>query len=342
MIETFKILIEEPERLKKIIVFLIRFIIVSIFSSILYTNIFGAYVLLDFKNPVFLTDLYMFFISGKILIVLLIYLFCKVAVFDILAEIPASLLRGLVNVTTRNKSNFKDSQLVRYVLSSFGILTIDEKAKQVSLGKNYEIFYDMLTVYQQKEARKEIDGIKNSLMNETLHSYFAFAILFFFYTNFYLSPLLTVLVLTGLLVSSIAYFGISIVIEFFDINAAELLFGLKLYRQEKFVVSFLKENFITIIDDEETRDQLSKKINFKGEEFSLVFYPGKTKIMSHMIRRLVNRTANNNLAGAIIITDKPVTDTGKKLLRKNKNIKIIHATTEKKLRLKLENYFFER
>lgn len=342
MIETFKILIEEPEKLKKYIVFLIRFIIIFIFSSLLYTNIFGEYELLDYKKLTFFTDLYNFFISGKILIVALIYLSCKVVIFDIATEIPASLLRGVVNFTTRNKSNFKDSQLIRFVLSSFGILSIDEKSKNVSLGKNYKLFYDILSVYHKKEAKKDIQGIKHSLMNETLHSYFAFAILFFFFMDFHHSSLLTTLVLLGLLLSSISYFGISIIIEFFDINAAELLFGLNLFRQEKFVTSFLKEHFIRIIENEEKSDQLSKKINFKSAEYSLEFYPGKTKISSQMVQRIINRTANDNLAGSIIITDKPLTDTGRRILRKNKNIKVIYANSEKKLRSKLEEYFFEK
>lgn len=342
MIETFKILIEEPEKLRKFIVFLIRFIITSIFSSILYTYIFGEYELLNYQTSTFLTDFYTFFISGKVLLVALIYLSCKVAVFDIATEIPASLLRGMVNFTTRNKSNFKDSQLIRFVLSSFKILSIDEKSKKVSLGKNYELFYDILSVYHKKEAKKDIHGIKHSLMNETLHSYFAFTILFFFFIDFHQSSLLTTLVLLGLLLSSISYFGISIIIEFFDINAAELLFGLNLFKQEKFVASFLNEHFISIIENEERKNQLSKKINFKNAEYSLEFYPGKTKISSPMVQRIINRTANNNLAGTIIITDKPLTDTGKQLLKKNKNIKVIYATTEKKLRSKLEEYFFEK
>lgn len=342
MIETFKILIEEPEKLRKFVVFLIRFIIISIFSSVLYEHIFGEYELLDYKEQTFLADLYSFFMSGRVLIIGLIYLSCKVVIFDIATEIPASLLRGLVNITTRNKSNFKDSHVIRFVLNAFGILSIDEKANKVSLGKNYELFYDIVSIYHKKEARKDIHGIKHTLMNETLHSYFAFSFLFFFFTDFQQSHLLVALVLSGLLLSSISYYGISIIIEFFDINAAELLFGLNLFKQEKFVTSFLKEHFIRIIEDEKRNDQLSKKISFKSAEYSLEFYPGKTKISSPMVQRIINRTANNNLAGTIIITDKPLTDTGKQLLKKNKNIKVIYATTEKKLRSKLEEYFFEK
>lgn len=50
----------------------------------------------------------------------------------------------------------------------------------------------------------------------------------------------------------------------------------------------------------------------------------------------------NNLAGSIISTDKSLTETGMRLLKKNKNIKVIYATSEKKLRKKLEEYFFEK
>lgn len=342
MIETFKILIEEPEKLKKFIVLIIRIILISIFTSLFYSYIFGIYELLDYKSNGFWNDLYHFFITGRVLIVALIYLTCKVILFDVFAELLASLFRGFVNKVTNNKSHFKDSFLIRFVLNSFGILSIDTKTKKVSLGKNYEQFYDILSLYQDKEGKNEIHGIKNSLMNETLHSYFVFTILFFFFLDLTQFQLLTAMAIIGLILTSLSYFSLCIIIEFFEINAAELLFGLNLFKQEKIVTSFLNEHHIQIIDNEERPNQLSKRINFKNAEYSLEFYPGKSKIMSHMVKRMLNRTTNNNLAGTIIITDKPISEASRKLLKANKNIKVICAKTEKKLLLKLEKYFFEK
>lgn len=342
MIETFKILIEEPEKLRKYLVFMIRFILSSIFASILYSNIFGEYELLSYKNDLFWSDLYHFFITGRIMIVILFYLTCKIILFDILAEIPASLLRGIVNRVTRNKSHFKDSLPIRLILSYIGILSIESKTKKVSLGKNYEQFYDLLSIYQDKEGKEEIHNIKNSLMNETLHSYFVFTILFFCNMNLTQFHLLTTMVVIGLILSSLSYFSLSLIIEFFEINGAELLFGLNLFKQEKFVTSFLIEHHIKIIDNEGNTNQLSKKIDFKNAEYSLEFYPGKSKIVSHMIKKIINKTTNSNLAGTFIITDKPLSRTAKKLLKTNKNIKVIYATTEKKLLFKLEKSFLEK
>lgn len=276
------------------------------------------------------------------MIVILFYLTCKIILFDILAEIPASLLRGIINRVTRNKSHFKDSLTIRLILSYIGILSIESKTKKISLGKNYEQFYDLLSIYQDKEGKKEIHNIKNSLMNETLHSYFVFTILFFFFMNLTQFHLLTAMVVTGLILSSFSYFSLSVIIEFFEINGAELLFGLNLFKQEKFVTSFLTEHHIKIIDNEENANQLSKKIHFKNAEYCLEFYPGKTKIVSHMIKKIINKTTNSNLAGTFIITDKPLSSTAKKLLKTNKNIKVIYATTEKKLLFKLEKSFLEK
>lgn len=342
MIETFKILIEEPEKFKKFIVLIIRFILISIFTSLFYGYIFGTYELLDFKSNDFWNDLYHFFITGRALIVVLIYLTCKVILFDVFAELLASLLRGFVNKVTNNKSHFKDSFLIRLVLTLFGIISIDDRTKNVVLGENYEQFYDILMVYQHKEGKQEIHGIKNSLMNETLHSYFVFTILFFFFMDLTQFQLLTAIVILGLILSSLSYLSLCVIIEFFDVNGAELLFGLNLFKQEKFVTSFLNEHHIQILENKERPNQLSKKINFKNAEYSLEFYPGKSKIMSHMVKRMINRTANNNLAGTIIITDKPISEASRKLLKKNKSIKVIYAKTEKILLLKLEKHFFEK
>lgn len=341
MIETVKVLIEEPEKLKKLIVLLIRFVLISVFTSLLYIHIFDKYELLNIKSGTFWNELYTFFISGNALIVALLYLTLKVVLFDIIAELGAFILRYLVVLTTRKKSHFKNTGLTRFILEFYGIIEFDEKNK-VSLGHNYEQFYELLSIYQDKEAKKEIHGLKYSLMNETLHSYFVFTILFFCFMDMSHFHLLTTIVIAGLLVTCFSYFSLSVIIEFFEINGAELLFGLNLYQQEKYVSSFLKEHHILTIENEESNDQLYKKISFNNGEYYLILYPGKTKVMSYAVQRIINRTANNNLTGSILITDKQLSKKSQKLLKANQNIAVIYAKTEKKLRLKLENYFFEK
>lgn len=109
MIETVKELIEEPEKLKKMIVLLIRLILISVFTSSLYIHIFDKYELLDIKSNMFWNELYIFFISGRALIVAFLYFTLKVILFDIIAEMGAFILRYTVKLATKKKSKFKDT-----------------------------------------------------------------------------------------------------------------------------------------------------------------------------------------------------------------------------------------
>lgn len=340
MFETVRVLIEEPERLRKILVFIIKFILVSIFTSVLYIHVFGRYELLNFKDGKFWDDIYNFIISGRILTVLLFYLASKLILFDLMAEIPALILRCIVNWMIRDKTNFKDNMLIRFVLELFGVIQFDNKNKRATLGKNYEQFYEMLSVYENTDAKKEIHNIKNSLMSETLHSLFVFTVLYFSMLEVIHVPFITVLLLSGLLVSCLAYYGLTVIFEFFDINGGELLFGLSILHQEKLLTEFLKEHHIAII--EEHSSQFSKRVKLKEGEFNIELFPVKQKIVSHMIQRLLNRTANNSLSGAFLITDKPISATAKKLLKTERNIKVIFADSDTKLIKKLEKHFLEK
>lgn len=340
MFETVRVLIEEPEKLRKVVVFIIKFILISVFTSVLYIHVFGKYELLNFKDEKFWDDIYNFIITGRILTIVLFYLASKLILFDLVAEIPALILRGIVNWIIRDKSNFRDNMLIRFILELFGVIQFDSKRKRATLGKNYEQFYEMLYVYENTEAKKEIHNIKNSLMSETLHSLFVFAILYFTTLDTIHVPFITILLLSALLVSCLAYYGLTVIFEFFDINGGELLFGLSILHQEKILTEFLKEHHIEI--NEEHSSQFSKRIKLKEGEYTIELFPVKQKIVSHMIQRLLNRTANNSLSGAFLITDKPMSETAKKLLKTEKKIKVIFADNDNKLIKKLEKHFLEK
>ncbi|RZJ36563.1 MAG: hypothetical protein EOO51_00140 [Flavobacterium sp.] len=339
MIEYIKALIEEPEKLKKSFVFSIKFILSAIFASSLYEYMFGDYIIIDFKGATVWNEMCHFFISGKILAVAFLYLTSKLILFDLVAEMVGSLLRGFINLIAKNKSRVKDTWFIRFVLEKFNVMRFDKKTRRGSLGKNYEEFHEIISAYQLKNAKKEVHTFKRSLMNETLHTYFVFTILYFTQLHSVHVHYLTILVILGLLGTCYFYFAIIIIINFFDINGAEILFGLDKYKLENLVTLFLRANSIEIIENHST--QLRKRILFKGAIYNLTLYARKERIVSDMVKPLLSTNNNMEIAGTILITDKPISKTAKALLTST-NIKVIYANKDAKLSKKLKKYFLEK
>ena len=205
MFEIVKTLAEEPAKLRKLIFFILKFILSAIVSSKLYTWVFGEFELLNLAIPQFWNELYHFILSGNVVIVFFIYLVSRFLLFDVFASIPDLILNSISKNIFSNEMDLNDNDLIRIILKSLDVITFNKQTKKVGIGENFDNFYEILNLYQHKETKDEVYSLKKSLMNETLHIYFVFVLVYSFFLEVEKSGLFTTILIIGLVINVLSY-----------------------------------------------------------------------------------------------------------------------------------------
>lgn len=343
MFDIFKILAEEPQKIRRSIFILLKFTLNTIAASCLYVLIFKKYDLISFEHPAIWNEIYHFIISGNIIIVFFIYLVCNFLLFDILTIIPKFLLNFISKKIFSNNPDFKDNKSIRIILNVFNVIETDKNDKKIKIGHNFEEFYDLLFSYQHKETKQEIYSFRNSLMNETLHSYFVFVFVFILFINLEKSTLLNYLIGLGLVLNSILYMLLHFAIDFFNNNGENILYGLKSLQINEQVDTFLEENHFRFSkDDSPIKNNFSKMIYINKKEILLDSFFGKYPLPSRQIQRFINVTLNNDKENIVVLSNQKLTKKAKKLLKENnKTIAVLVYENEDDINHKLYNHFVD-
>lgn len=343
MFEIVKTLAEEPAKLRKLIFFILKFILSAIVSSKLYTWIFGEFELINLTIPEFWNELYNFILSGNVVIVFFIYLVSRFLLFDVFASIPNLILNSISKGLFSNKTDLSDNDLIRILLKSLDVITFDKQTKKIGIGESFDNFYEVLNLYQHKENKDEVYSFKNSLMNETLHIYFVFFLIYSCFLNIEKSGLFTTILIIGLVINVLIYFIIYFLIQFFNNNGKDILFGLNLLCTEKVLIEFLKDHKVLFSENEKQKgNKLSKFIVLNGEEALIDIYTGKIPITKYALERYIQQAINNNVKKLILISDKRLTTEAKELMKKNElDFDFIYFKNHLSLNNKLYNLIFD-
>ena len=343
MFELLKTLVEEPAKLRKLVFFILKFILSAIVSSKLYSWIFGEFKLIKLTIPEFWDELYHFVFTGNILVVFFLYLVSRFLLFDIFSSIPSWFLNYISKNIFTKKADLKDNDLIRVLLKSLDVIKFDKETKKVGVGEYFDTFYNILNLYQHKENKDEVYSFKNSLMNETLHIYFVFFLIYSCFLNIEKSGLFTTILITGLVINILIYFIIYFLIQFFNNNGKDILFGLNLLSTEKVLIEFLKDHKVLFSENEkQIGNKLSKFIVLNGKEAVIDIYTGKRPITKYALERYIQQAINNNVKKLILISDKRLTTEAKELMKKNElDFDFIYFKNHLSLNNKLYNLIFD-
>ena len=343
MFEILKTLVEEPAKLRKLVFFILKFILSAIVSSKLYSWIFGEFKLIKLTIPEFWDELYHFVFTGNILVVFFLYLVSRFLLFDVFSSIPSWVINYISKNIFNNKADIKDNELIRILLKSLDVIKFDKETKKVGVGEYFDTFYNILNLYQHKETKDEVYSFKNSLMNETLHIYFVFFLIYSCFLNIEKSGLFTTILITGLVINILIYFIIYFLIQFFNNNGKDILFGLNLLSTEKVLIEFLKDHKVLFSENEKQKgNKLSKFIILNGKEAVIDIYTGKRPITKYALERYIQQAINNNVKKLILISDKRLTTEAKELMKKNElDFDFIYFKNHLSLNNKLYNLIFD-
>lgn len=344
MFELLKVIIDEPTKLKKYFLFIFRFILTSIAASKIYSHYFGVYSLLSFNKNSFIQDLYNFVVDGHIVIIIFIFLGVNFLFYNVLILIPDLILNAIIKRSNRNYKGIKENDFIGYILDFIGVIKRIKSSSKVSMGKNFDEFYDLLSIYQRDETRDEVHHFKKSILNEFVYTYFLFLIIIFFFITIKLPSPLIIIMISGLFVFSYFYIILNKLTNIINTDGEQLLFHLHKLKIEQIVYDFLNEIKITLSETRSPiRNNFSKIIQFNDKDYIFDFYSEKNPLPSFIIQKYIELIVEHKIQGVIILTDNNITQKAKVLVEKNKEIiKIVKFKSEKNLLKKLENYFYDK
>ncbi|WP_165571691.1 hypothetical protein [Flavobacterium enshiense] len=308
----------------------------------MYSFIFGEYELIDFTVPQFWNDFFLFVISGEIIKVFFLYQVTKFVVFDFVGGILDMIFEYVSKKIYNVFYNNNDDEFLKIILKMLGVIITNKQTQKNEAGSNFDEFYDLFHSYPESETKAEIKSIKRSLMNETLHSYFTFIIIYFFILDIGKSDWFTGILILGFLFNILGYIFVYILIEYFNKNVSDIQNALQVMNADKKVKSFLNDYHISFTEPMGALDnKLSKLFILRGKECALDIHPRKTLVTDENIQRGIRQAIKHNREKLILISDKQLTNDAKKVIDGNAfEVQFIHFKDYDTLNNKLEKLFF--
>ncbi|MEK6615783.1 MAG: hypothetical protein AABZ32_06695, partial [Bacteroidota bacterium] len=315
MIEIIKILIEEPERLRKFGLFIIKAVLNIIFASTIYVWIFGEYSLFNTSDFKAWSE---FILSGRILICILLYVASEFLLFSLLSIISTAPLYWLASKIYSDKPDRSERDFVRWILRITNVISFDKKTNKVSAGKNTDGFFEFVSLFEEKESKKEISSLKNSLLNEILHTYFVFVVIYFFVLDITHAKAINYIIIAGCIILPGIYLEICWLIEYMNKNAKDMIYGLKGLKFEQLIYDILRDIGVYPIDVDNPKEKgYLKYIFHNNKEYILQFQYGKRPVSEFIIEIYRDKFINAG-KGMILIANNELTRNAQVLANEHK------------------------
>ena len=341
MIELVKTLAEEPAKRKKVLIFYIRMVLSGIATTALYTHFFGDYQLINFYDKNLFSIVFDFFVSGRIVVIGFLYLFCYLMLFEILSMIPPLVL----NYFTSGKSTkmHLDNGVIAGHLLFFSVIERNNKTREVSVGKNFDEYYYELLDFEESAAKEEVYNYKSSLLFEILTTYFIGVLVFYYFTKIDLPKTLDWIFVTGLVFLAFFYIVLCWLINLFERNSTELVSLLHTLKVEDIVNSSLNQFDLEFTDSrKEPGVYFSKTLKINDTYKLLLYYGTKLDLGSRYIKDAIQGASQMKIKEVILLTNSNPTQKAENLIQENRDwLTIIKFTTEDDLRIQLTNHFYD-
>jgi hypothetical protein len=221
--DILKILLEEPERIRSLFIKFVKLILSIILASHMYIWIIGPYHLINYLS---IAQWVEFVMSGRVLIVLLIFIVSDFVIFSFLPGFTSGLLIWIARKTSYKGDGKEERHFIRWFLKIFNIIEYDETSKKVLAGPNAKVFESALEYMVHDEGRDDFHQMKNSFLNEIVHSYLIFTLIFSLYINNFEIAAISKYVYFLAFILIAFYLSLSFTISYIEKNASSLLSGI--------------------------------------------------------------------------------------------------------------------
>lgn len=342
MIEFFKLLIEEPEKRKKLLLFSIRFVLNIIFASHLYLWVIGKYSIIN------IADVYAwieFVKSGRVLICVLLYFTSDQILFSFLEIFTLGLLHLLSKkVVVKFYFGRDEKNIIFRVLDMFELITFDKKTNKIKAGKNTEEFYEAIETFTKKETKMEIRSFKNSFVSDLVHTFFVFVIIFYLFINIKTqNNFINWIIIICSIILPVIYIAASKFFDFLHKNAKDILLTLHSLKLEKLMNDTLKDMFIHITEVENPKELGYEKTIYHGGQELIIHFNYERRIINNISAEHIQKLYEKTNKKMIIISNKELSRNANSQAEECKDILTnIVFNDESDLIAKLEDYFKDK
>lgn len=342
MIELVKTLAEEPAKRKKVLIFYIRMVLSSIAATSLYIHFFGRYELINFYDKNLFAVVFNFFVSGRIVVVGFLFLFCYFLLFEVLSMIPPLTLYYFTKGKTNNLQ--LDNGIIAGHLSVLGVIKRNKATQEVTVGKNFDEYYYELLEYEDSTAKDAVHSYKSSLLFEILTTYFIGIIVFYYFTPIDLPMVLDWVFITGLVFLVFFYINTCWLVNLFERNSSELINLLHTLKIEEIVNSSLKKFSIAYSDNKKNPGQFfSKTITVNNTNKLLLYYGTNLDLGSHYIGNAIQGANQMKISEVILLSSTNPTAKAENLIQENRRqLTVVKFETEEDLRKQLIKYLYDQ
>lgn len=331
-LDLLTILIEKPEKQWKFGIFIIKVILNLIFTSTVYTWIFGSY---DIINLLDYQSWYGFIISGRVLICILLFFVSQIILFSLLSMISTQPLHWAASKIEIKQLSRTDEYIIKWILKKAKFFNIDKNGKTFLPAKNTEQFHDFVLLFKNKQHRAELSSLKASLLNDILHTYFVFVLEYYFLLDIPKSTILNIIIIIGLVLLPLGYLGVHFVFEFMSKSANEFSMHIDRFKLEKNLYKELGKVGIYLFDVENPEEMGYKKyFNFNSKKYFIKIQYTRSINEELDVKACLTNNLNKN-EGLFIIANNDLTTRAKALVNEN-NDKLIFIYFKSKKALKKE------
>ena len=341
MFEKIEELIEAPEKRKKYLVFAVKTILSCILASFLYSRFVSSYVLLDVLSATFWSELYAFLISGRILLVLLLFLVSRVVLFDIAAVLITSITNLLIGLLKADKENLQHPGLVGMLLTWTHAIKIDKQSNKVDRGKEFDDFYNVIKIYRKKTSKEEVEHFKTLLINQVMHLYYVFVAIYYLILDLPSNTFLNILIISAGIMLFWFYLIIHIITQMLDANENNLFILMRMLNADKITEEFLERYSIPYRYLEQAG--LSPYARFVSEgnkQIAIDYILSEKPFPVNYIHNLPTTIDRKGWRHVILISTQKPSPAAAKLLKENsEKITVIVYDSKKTLHNKLYRFF---
>lgn len=313
VLDFIKLLLDEPSKLKKLIIVLSRIALSVVFAGWLYIKILSKFTVFDILDFRQWSE---FIFSGRVLVVGFIYLISYFILFYILEGLLAPLVIWFLKPSPVKRIDKIEGKIIGWVLRKGKLLDIDGEAKKIRLMENSDSLYEIATAFSKKETKDEMKSFQHSLINEIFFTYAAFVLLYFgILHDLPHTKGLTALLLICLVIFLLAYGGIGTLLELIYKISPDLVRMVNNAKHQEFFEKCFKDNRFSLYEPENKYDQ-HKVFYWDGAEIAVLLATEVRRIKKYMAESEVSY-ANENNKTIWLFTNRPIHDEAQQVFNQN-------------------------
>lgn len=331
--DLIKFLIEEPEKIKKLFLILLRIVINSIFASFLYVKFVHEYYLINLLEIQAVTE---FFLSGRVVIVLLLYFtsdfildFIKTSIF-LIYNLGESFLKGVID-----KKDF------RWFVFKLNIIQKDPFTQEIIPGKNFNQLHEIVDELNTDEGNQFLYELKDSLITQVLDVFIKFTFIYYVILYNEINSKLNIIVVVGFIGLTSMYFGASWFIKMIRNVSPGILVELQGIKTKEMIDKYLSDNGFSAELEYSNGEKSEPYIEWNNTKYYIVSRISQVKFDHFLIESYINRYLSVG-SGLILFFNQELTKEAIKLYQSNKDrIIVVTYVNENDLKTKIDHLFKE-